>query len=724
MADARYDFDDFVVQNLPISEAYKLDLGIGEYNMQFVPFNVYGTAGYKTTNIYTRFSDDKNDYLYTMPLTGNNYPKSNFLRTVYCTESNRIMLENYGFYGSFLDLYITDKELKEQAKSIDTFPAFKAYVERKLWVECFRLSMYNDLTLVGYIGGIRHVSQTGEGARTYDSKATGVGLIFAVFDNWEYGETYNKLLGVSYDNITDLHVYESDNKSAIEAERDRFVRYTTLAKRYNITHHLYYLCGNDLTDPNNYSPSGYTILANGATTTYGAKFYSSDSGNTPAFTANELFGSMKFPYEEDNSILLTNLRFFTSDFSTREGNTIAGVPSAMPFGWIQNSLLIENEIRYAWNPVYIRNDENVRKYPSPYYTSPIAPTPPPYADVEPLPPINPGPVNNQPVGGNGDRDNTSNPIDIPTVPSLDIFATDLISAYITPTTSLQQLSKKLWSTDFLDQVKNFMSDVSDAIISLSAFPVSLPKENIEEIGVAGVSTGVQAYRLAGQYMQFDCGSIDMTEYFGSALDYSPYTRVSVFLPFIGTQELDIQDIMRCTVRLVYNIDLFTGACVAVLHCTRSDPVLQSVMYQFDGQMSSQFPITGRGRATLDTAIIGLIGNVGKALGGVPVIGNIMEMVGSTASNVAAGMLGVNHTGNLASSYGQLGVMYAYLIVSRPIQSLANNFGTFNGYPSNITAQIKQVRGFTKVAEVHVEGTYGTDEENREIERILKDGIIV
>ena len=67
----------------------------------------------------------------------------------------------------------------------------------------------------------------------------------------------------------------------------------------------------------------------------------------------------------------------------------------------------------------------------------------------------------------------------------------------------------------------------------------------------------------------------------------------------------------------------------------------------------------------------------------------------------------------------------YLIIHRPIQSLAKTYAQNKGYTSNISATLSSLTGYTEVEYIHLTGINGaTDSELNEIERLLKDGVII
>ena len=352
-------------------------------------------------------------------------------------------------------------------------------------------------------------------------------------------------------------------------------------------------------------------------------------------------------------------------------------------------------------------------------------------DAEPTPPTPPEPPSpgygpdSKPGGGGGGRDDTSDPVGLPVLPDCNIMSSRFIRAYNPDLSQLAQLSDVLWSKDFVDSVNKFYSSIGDAIINLAALPVEIPINGAGEITVGGRGTGVTANLVSSQYLWINFGTVRLDEYWGNALDYAPYTRIRIFLPFCGSYELDTQDVMNATVELQYNIDLFTGGCVACLRVTRdTEPIIDSVLYQFTGNIASTYPVTGTGQGNLLANILSGAGHTLQDLGGTPLIGSAFQAAGNAAVGVASGMKGVTHTGSLAGNTGILGVFQPYIQINRPIQSLAAEYNNYQGYPSNITMRIGDCSGYTEIERVHLEGIFATDAELKEIEQLLQGGVII
>lgn len=323
-------------------------------------------------------------------------------------------------------------------------------------------------------------------------------------------------------------------------------------------------------------------------------------------------------------------------------------------------------------------------------------------------------------GGTGDFDNTSVDIEIPQPPTLTVDNTGFISLYSPTMVELRALASYLWSSSFdIDTFKKIFSDPISTILGLTIVPVAPGLDASRTVILGNVDTGVVMQKVSNQYIRFDCGTLNITEYWGGYLDYSPYTRAEIYLPFIGTKPINIDDIMGKSVHLVYNIDLLSGACCAMLSCGGT------VLYSFVGQCASSIPITGN---DMTQVINGILSVVGAGAGAFVATGNpgisAMAAVGSLASNVINMKSHVEKSGSLGGTAGMLGVRTPYLILTRPKQALPAAQNIYTGYPSYISGMLGDFSGYTEVQTVHLRDTSATQEEKAEIERLLKEGVII
>ena len=339
------------------------------------------------------------------------------------------------------------------------------------------------------------------------------------------------------------------------------------------------------------------------------------------------------------------------------------------------------------------------------------------APPEDTDPYNPGGSSGT-GGGTGSFDGTGDNIYIPGLPTLSSNSTGFITLFNPSITQLNELSTFMWSSGFdLATFKKLFADPMNCILGLSIVPVAVPNGETSIVSVGNISTGVSMTKAASQYVTVDCGTLNVNEYWGAYLDYDPYTKAEIYLPYIGTHALSVDDIMGKSVHVVYHVDILSGACAAYVKCGKS------VLYTFIGQCSSSIPITGNDWTNVINGVLSIAGAVGS-----------MVATGGASAPMAAGMIAstavnglkpnVEKSGSMSGTGGMLGIQTPYLILTRPRQATPKYQNKFSGYPSFITMSLGECSGYTEVETVHLENIAATEQELSEIERLLKGGVIL
>lgn len=392
------------------------------------------------------------------------------------------------------------------------------------------------------------------------------------------------------------------------------------------------------------------------------------------------------------------------------------------------------------------------------------------------PPYDGGGTSTVNEGGTGTFDATSDTITAPTVPTLTVADTGFVRIYNPTLSQLKSLAQYMWTdpnflTTLLNQAKQLLENPIESIISLNLLPCSIPNSADEEVKVLFIPTGVYMPPATTQFVEVNCGTLEVKEYYGSALDYSPYTKIHCYLPYIGQVTLDTDEVMGKTLDIKYRIDIVTGMCVAIIS------VNGTVMYQFSGHCAIAMPLTSADFSSYIGAAI----SVGKAVGAVVAAGagapqisaglvgtnapstttttfdststvrnpasgrqvkagtehsektvsskgsSFGEIATKAASNTVGAVMGsktvVEHSGGFTGNSGYLAVRRPYLIIEIPRMCNPAEYGTFNGYPSMITTQLSECEGFTSVQNIQLKGFSATREELSEIAELLMGGVI-
>ena len=321
-------------------------------------------------------------------------------------------------------------------------------------------------------------------------------------------------------------------------------------------------------------------------------------------------------------------------------------------------------------------------------------------------------------GGDRPRDDEGEPVDFPDLPSTSVIGTGLITLFNPSDTQLRSLASVLWGNDFEQSIKKVLNDPFDGLIGLSMVPFSPTTSGSINCEIGNFDTEISMPLISAQYYTIDCGTVQVKENWGNALDYNA-TSADLFVPFVGFCHIDIQDVMGRTISLKYNVDILTGTAIAILKCGNK------CLYEWPCNLAYNIPLTGSNRAALYT---GLINVAMSGLGGLAV-GGAMGAVGGAATsaiNVAThAQSNVQRGGSLASNTGVLGEFLPYIVLHRPKQSMPSQFKNIKGYQSNITSLLGNCVGYTEVDYIHLQGLdMATDTELQEIEQLLKSGVII
>lgn len=322
--------------------------------------------------------------------------------------------------------------------------------------------------------------------------------------------------------------------------------------------------------------------------------------------------------------------------------------------------------------------------------------------------INPPPQPQPPIGN-------LPPVTLPTIGGM---CNALFTVYNPSQQNIDSLGGVLWSQSIVQQiVQMFQNNPMDAIISLQSLYATPTQSANKNIKLGYIDSGVSSPTVDERYITINCGSVTVKEYFGDARDYSPYTEVHVYLPFIGIRQLKTEDIVGSVVGITYYVDVYTGVCLATINVTKDD--IDQVLYTFEGNCAVDIPLTGADK----TRRLGTLGSIliGGATGGLAGAGL------AAAHGLASGGMKatISRSGNFSGSAGAMGFKKPYIILNRSIAYDANFYNTQYGYPANRTVLLGDLTGFNKIRSVHVDNVYrATDEEKKEILTLLEQGVIV
>ena len=329
----------------------------------------------------------------------------------------------------------------------------------------------------------------------------------------------------------------------------------------------------------------------------------------------------------------------------------------------------------------------------------------------------------------GDYDHTSDPVPEPDLPSVSVTDSGLVTLFAPTESQLKALADYLWSDAFsLDSFKKMLNNPMDCILGLTIIPVNVPHGGAREITVGNIVTTVSCDICPTQYVKVDCGTFtfDRHDMTNSYLDYSPYSKCYLYLPFIGVQEINIDDFMQSTMHVVYHVDILTGAMFC--YVMRNN----SVMYTYMGQCAENVPLSSSSYSntigSIMSAAASIVGVASVAATGgasAPVAAGLLAGASTSTANAVASLKpSVAHSGSIGGGAGIMGVNYPYLIFNTPHVSIPSQQRHYTGYPSNQIVKLSALSGFNVIQAINLSVSGANDSEMNEIESILKGGVIL
>ena len=217
-------------------------------------------------------------------------------------------------------------------------------------------------------------------------------------------------------------------------------------------------------------------------------------------------------------------------------------------------------------------------------------------------------------------------------------------------------------------------DTSKYIIAIHKVFVPVPTdEALQPIKFGYYDSQVNSKVVNQRVSKVSCGKVTVPELHHNALDYSPYTTVRIWLPFLGFFDLSIDELTNKEVELTYTIDLVNGKALAEI--SNDD----GVIYRFVGTAYEREPYHTESLNNVSTVYI------------------------NGAYNMA------DYT--------------PYLLIERPINLTPSN-NDLEGLPTYKEVTIGDMTGYVRCRKVFATDMIATEAEKNEIEALLCGGVLV
>lgn len=284
-------------------------------------------------------------------------------------------------------------------------------------------------------------------------------------------------------------------------------------------------------------------------------------------------------------------------------------------------------------------------------------------------------------------------------------------------------------------------DIANNVISLKEIPFSLSTLNIvpldTDLKIGGVNVTYnnenikvgQIVSPATTTVSVLFGEFNIPRLSNTFLDYSPYTKYELLLPFAPTPVTLPDWCVNKTVSAIFLYDIYTTACQYVIECNGERICSVSGIFGVDRPISAQnvaLKDSSRLSAQVATAssVLGGVmsattGNIGGVMSGA--IGGVSALSQIIMSGKQNYMYAVGANGDSSS----VGLCHAvHLKITRTLSAEDSNFNHVYGRPLCKYKKLSSVTGYTKCDNINTTGLSCSENEKQMIKRLLETGIYI
>lgn len=278
---------------------------------------------------------------------------------------------------------------------------------------------------------------------------------------------------------------------------------------------------------------------------------------------------------------------------------------------------------------------------------------------------------------------------------------------------LQQLGRFLWGSNIFDNFSLICNNPIENIISCKSIPLSLDGST-QKIILGNVDTGVNGDKVSNNFAKQNIGSITITEKYHNFLDYAPYTNVIIYIPYVGFKELDTNLVMGKTLSISYTVDIITGGCLCQITSNNVK------LYEFNGNMGIDIPITASNRAQVEAGYISSGIGIASSVASGNIVGAVTSLINSAESQYHYASTSSPNPMCVASTNRT-----CYIIIDRPTYQTLKSFNHTRGKKCYLTKTINSLKGYT-ICDEHIDlsGIRATESEKEELVRLLSGGFFV
>lgn len=341
------------------------------------------------------------------------------------------------------------------------------------------------------------------------------------------------------------------------------------------------------------------------------------------------------------------------------------------------------------------------------------------------------------AGGFGNRDNrTDVTVNIGTKPSSflsGILGGSGFNLYFVP--SYHDLIRAAYySLNGVNNLSDFVNNTAALFLNPATYIVSAVQIPIDksafgagalrhDIRLGGlVNFNVDCYNLSQLWGDSDTFTFSFDGmYFDDFMDFEPYTKISLLLPYVGVVPLKCSECVGGSVSVKYRFEGLTGKCIAFVYTTDRNG-RNTGYYQYSGDAGFSVPWVGNnggGSQMIHSAASAAI-SLASGTADIATVGDLAQTAASFYGNGSRPKM----QGGFGVNTGVLGADDIAIFVQRAQNAMPKHYYDIHGYQTATGGVVGDYSGYTQFAYVDLENTTANDSEKAEIESLLKGGVFL
>lgn len=297
-------------------------------------------------------------------------------------------------------------------------------------------------------------------------------------------------------------------------------------------------------------------------------------------------------------------------------------------------------------------------------------------------------------GGYGGGVNPTDTTGIPPLPTLNLNVSGS-SLYALTESQMQQFTAWLWTSDWSENIKKIRTDSMENVIGVAVCDIDLG--GIEApIYLGNINSGISAL-ITSRWVEVDCGTISIDEYYGSYGDYEPYVNFILYLPKVGFVSIPADILVNNKLKVVYHCEMSSGEGLCILYVTDTRHDFSYVYNTYSCNVCANVPLSASNHTQQMIASANAVVNstISAATGNV-------SGLASSAMSVATAKVPTQTKGNLGNMSALMSHKKPYLLINATYLTKPSGLRANSGHAIFATEKLGDLNGYVQCMDYRVD----------------------